>query len=282
MPKPRPYVGQITIAPRSPIKVRRGPKAHRLAVPARTKDLGRAAGKALKAYYRELKRLREGQFAAAVGTLPPHLTQSLRAYVISTNDIVFLREDLDPKLKRNKILVGSMRESPEAVAPMLSEKTLYLLTGDDWNPDPNDGVHIQLTKNDNVTLWKMRIGVAGRMPNTPSGDEPQPLVQMTRDIVIEVHGQALDEGNKPTHEFILRAALNLPVGWQRVTAFGPSRKSQWTRAFGKSLALRSITAAVFNQSIVDSALSQFDPMRGARNTYAAIINEFERHVSTCD
>jgi hypothetical protein len=247
-----------------------------------TKELVRTAGLALRAYYRELKRLREGQFSAAVGVLPPHLTQPLRAYVICTGDVVFLREDLDPKLKRTKILAGSMAEPPEAAAPMLSEKTLYFVTGESWVlPEPNEGVQVQLSCGDRP-VGHLRIGVAGRMPESPGGDEPQPFMQITRDIVTELYGHALGEQDEPTHEFIVRANLNLPVGWQRVVAFAPSAKRQWTAAFGKALALRSLTTAVFSASAIDAALSQFDPMRGARIAYTAIIDAFEQLISTAD
>lgn len=279
MRKRRPYVGQITIAPKTPLKVARAPEDRRPVVPEATKALVRAAGLAFRAYYRELKRLREGQFAAAIGALPPHLTLPLRAYVICTRDVVFLREDLDPRLKRNKILAGSMAEPPEAAAQMLSEKTLYFVSDPNWAPDPNEGVQIQLTCGDR-SVGHMRIGVAGRLPDGHGGPEPQPFLQITRDIVTELYGHALGDHDEPTHEFIVRARLDLPVGWQRVVAFAPSTKRQWSAEFGKALALRSLMTALYNASQVEAALAQFDPMRGARNTYSAVIDAFEELVST--
>jgi hypothetical protein len=244
-------------------------------------------GPLVKGYLEAGHSLIANEYRSVRSLAPSHLTQASKAFVLICDDGIMIRYE-NSEDDKDHVLVGFMHEPLQTASPKISESVLYCVTGDsdDAEVPATGGVVLNLVKGQadgsQEKFAEFRIAYKCRLPEPETDPEtafgkPFRLFGVRSEVEIQMLAEAIEIDNpaNEARQFVLRAPMSLPVGWNYIEVYPRVRTDNWDPRFAKSWAENDILTWVMRAQMMNDHFRSLDPNVDSRKQWAKLISDYE-------
>ncbi len=253
-----------------------------------------ALGKTFKAYRDAADALLRGKYARAVEFVPPTLREPRNITIFHCDDGILVRYD---RLLEGKPTVKTLKTTAKLrdLAPAMSENVIHFPEDPEHFTPGEAGPRIALARTspsgavEDLAMFRILVVGSTRAPGPASltlpPARPIPLVSMTNEIQVQVHGHTrpADPAIKVKPEdidyFISQARLKLPFGWEGIEIYPPLGIEYWKPECAPLWAEMDILAAIAQRNLGDAELRALDPRAETRRGFALLLDQFQGLLS---
>lgn len=251
----------------------------------------RNIGETIQTYLLEIRRLLNGRLAHLKPFIPVYLSQNCPTFVLCCPDGVLVRFDKDIEQgEKRSITVGKTETSILRTANQFSEQVIFLHEDDAYEPNPEKGITLTLTKTDGVTGQttpilnsRFKFDLVLERPEEPFTRPQKPfcLISAQNALDIELLGITLPPGSKSPKDltgnekhFIIHNQIRLPVGWEGIQIFPFYEAEDWNPEYAPLWAERDLLAEAMAYGLREKELKTLDPYTDARRSFEQLLKSF--------
>lgn len=241
----------------------------------------RSVERGVMAYLKESKKLLSGKLAHLSTVAPPYLVNRGNVLIACCPDGVIIRYETNRGA--SNVIVGWMKEDLLGAVRLLSQDLVYChRQGEVVPPLDARGHEIYLRKTDPSTgdssvVSAFRVGLDWVIPDSIPVDTSGPfrLLSVRSTFDIQLRGYLAPEapGREPQN-FLLKAPIKLPVGWECIEVFPGTNGKAWKPGPLRARAESDILSAVLAQQSQDNYFASLDPKLPARKRYSLLLEEY--------